>query len=527
MPRYEYTTFRAGVSDYDDKGVSGAFKFGYNLDIRKQVDSLTCAQALVDEGLDSSASESASPSPSSSPSASPSVSISASPSATPSPSASQSPSSSLSLSPSATPSSSISSSPSPSDGLTTVFRDLIRFFVKATDGYTYGFGSTGYVYRRDADAFWQIVYKDPNGAIKGAMEKPSETGKTYLLFATDTVLSRKELPGASDWNDVEVVGNASLNSADWHTMKQINGSAMIANGSWLALVGYDDSYTNEALDLIPGNLAKTLVERNGRLIIGTARQTDPTKSVNASIDTEFPLSQVGDDGQLHFANMSETLPIKRFPGGGKCNPDGVINEIEEINFFEWQENALSWIDKQTVGSMALFAMYDCDTGRGGIYSYGRKNKNHPVAMNLDYQLDADELGSLTSIDGTILVSYRDGTDFGVKAVDPTTKAEAVYEGLDIRSKNEKPDEITNWKYSEIYFEPFPDGASLEFWYKLDKTGSWIQSYMDDGTTSFTASGETRAVFFIQDKAEIFEPRLVITPTANISPEINMIKVFFE
>ena len=51
MGIYVLESWRGGVSDYSDKGISGAFKFGTNLDIRKQVDSLTCNQDLIDEGL--------------------------------------------------------------------------------------------------------------------------------------------------------------------------------------------------------------------------------------------------------------------------------------------------------------------------------------------------------------------------------------------------------------------------------------------------------------------------------------------
>lgn len=534
MPAYEIKSFKGGISDYTDKGIEGSFKFAKNLNIRKEADSLTTLQDLEEEGLTAgSSSPSASESPSSSPSASPSLSPSASPSPTPSPSASASPSSSPSLSPSPTPSSSVSASPSLSSELTSVFRDLIRWFVKATDGYTYGFGSTGYVYRRDSDAYWQVVYKDPDGAIKGAVEKPSDTGNAYLIFATDTTIKRKKIPGLSNWNDVETIGDsgsttgAPLNSADWHTMKQVNGSAMVANGSWLALVGYDDSYTNEALNLIPGNLAKTIVERNGRVIVGTARQSDPTKSINGAIDSEVPLAQVGDNGELYFANMVDSVPVKRFPGGGKVNPGGVTNEIDQVNFFEWEDTALSWIDKQSVGNMSLWAVYDADSGKGGIYSYGRYNKNKPFVMNLDYQFDADEIGAVTSVDGTILFSYQDGSDFGVKAVDPSAKATGVYESLELPAKTKKPGNITNWKYASVFLEELPSGASLQFKYKIDKTGDWVVATQEDGSKTFTSTGETLAVFNIGAEGDIFEFQLTVTPSGNTSPEIHKINIYFE
>jgi len=530
---YQISSFRGGISDYSNKGISGAFKFGKNLDIRKTIDSLTCQQALVDEGLDSSASPSLSTSPSASvsysaslsvsPSTSPSVSKSAT--ASESPTASYSPSVSPSTSPSATASYSPSPSPSNSGALTTIYRDLVLWFVKGSDGYTYEFGNTGYVYRRDTDGYVTLLYKDQNGKIKGAAEWYSDSGKTYLYWATDKILNRKEMPGRDDWNDVQVVG-ANLNSADSHMMREAGGSLIIANGGWLALVGYDDSYTNEALDLIPGNIAKTIVERDGRTIVGTVKASDPDKGINGAIDSEVPLAQVGSDGEIYFADMTSSIPVKKLPGGGKVNPGGVCNEVQAAEFFEWEQTALSWIDKQSVGNMALFAVYDADAGYGGIYSYGRNNKNHPYVLNLEYALDVDELGAITNVEGKTLVSYQDGTDFGVKAVDSDNKAIGTYDGLDFKSPVKKPVNVTEWNYAEIFCDPISSGESIEFWYKKNKTGSFVQAKMEDGTTSFDSVGEKKAVFLISDEAEVIEPRVVLNPSGNNTPEIHNIEIHF-
>jgi len=310
-------------------------------------------------------------------------------------------------------------------------------------------------------------------------------------------------------------------------MKQAGGALMIANRSWLAMVGYDQSFTNEALNLIPGNHAKTLVERDGRTIIGTSRSSDPNKSVNASIDSEIPLSQVGDEGEIFYANMSDSVPVRKFPGGGKCNPGGVCNLIDQVNFFEWEQTALSWIDKQSVGNMALWGVFNATSGFNGVYSYGRTNKNYPFTLNLDYNLEVDEIGAVASVDGTVLVSYRDGSDFGVKASSSTTKAVATYEGLELKAKSDKmTSDITEWKFAEIYCEPLPDGSSIAFQYKLDKNGGWKTAYMESGSATFQARDETKAIFNIAEKGDIFEPRIVITPTGNTSPEIHRLRLYF-
>jgi hypothetical protein len=415
-------------------------------------------------------------------------------------------------------SASYSKSPSPSGAPTTVFEDLIHFFVKCSDGYTYGFGNTGRIYRRDADGFWQKVYTDPDGEIKGAEEMPTSNGTTYLGWCTDTKVKKKQIPGLDSWNDMTTVAQ-NLLSTDWHTMKQVTGATKIANKSYLAMVGYDESFTNEAVDFIPGTVIKTLVERDGRVIGSEA---------NAAIDCEYPLAQIGTDGEVIFANMSDTIPVFRFPGGGQVNPGGVCNAIKEVGFFEWEETATSWIDKQMVGNLSLWAVYGGDSGYNGIYSYGRKRKNHPVTLNLEYALEADELGALVTVDSITLVSYRDGTDFGVKAVSSTIKDVGTYEGLDFRAPVKKPVNITQWTTAELFMSPLSEGTSVEFWYRVNKTGAFQQATLADGSaTNFTTVSGKKAVYRIGTEGEIFEPRIVLNPLGNETPEVFRVRVYFE
>lgn len=538
---YKITSARGGISDDEDKGIAGAFKFASNLDIRKQKDTISCGQALMDIGaaVDSpspSVSPSASSSPSSSGSPSPSLSVSPSASASPSakspsssisPSASRSPSASASPSSSVSPSHSPSPSISPSAGLTTVFSDLVKWWVPCSDGNLYGFGEKGKIYKIDSEFVVKQVY-DARQEIRGAEEKPSSSGKRYLVFATKTNLHIKEIPGLADWNDVNIVPNwpkTNLEDAPYHTMKQIGGDVYIANKSTLAFVGYDDSYTNEALQVIPGNIVKTIVERNGRAIMGTYREGSPTKGINAAIDAEVPLVQIGNDGEIFFANMADTIPYKRFPGGGKVNPGGVTN-LNQVNLFEWEQTALSWIDKQELGNMAYWGVYGAESGKNGIYTIGRKRKDHPYVMNLEYLLDVDEIGAVTIFNGVVVASYKDGTEYGVKVVDESTKAQGVYEGLDLKAPDKKIEEKTVWALAEVYMKPLPTGTSVEFWYRVDKDGSFVRAKTPSGATSFSTVNGKKAAFIVQAEGEIFEPRLVLNPSGNSTPEIYRLRIYF-
>lgn len=532
MGYHKITEWSGGISSWADRGPRGSFKFGSGLDIRKSVDTLSCQQAVEDEGLfgfshsvSASVSQSTSLSPSGSTSPSTSMSNSYSASQSPSPSASASASKSLSPSGSASPSSSVSASLSPSAGLNNVYVDLVLFWVKASDGNTYGFGNAGNIYRRYSDGFTRNVYKDPDGAIKGAVEKPSSSGATYLQWATATSIKQKPLPGSGVWGDVTTIAE-NLTGTDWHTMKQVGGANMIANGASIALVGYDDSYTNEALNLIPGNLAKTIIERNGRAVIGSYKTGYPDKGINAMIDCEVPLSQIGTDGELFFANFTDTLPAKRFPGGGHVNPGGVCNEIEDIQLFDWEQGADSWIDKQTLGNLSYWGVFDADSGKNGIYTMGRKNKEQLFTMNLEYAMDVDEIGAVACVDGVVIASYRDGTDFGVKAVDPDNKAQGIYEGLEVRFPVKNPEVITVVDRVEIFMDALPSGCSVAFYYKKNKGSSFSVAYTADGGSAYGTVGGKKAVFRIGEEMDIYEPKLVLTASGNNTPSIFRCVTYF-
>lgn len=548
MSPYRIRKFKGGISSRHDEGQPGAFKMGRNLEIRKANDSLSCKQALMDIGnVIQSASASPSPSasrspsaslspsisPSQSPSASTSPSIGSSPSASRSPSSSRSPSASVSISASTSPSHSNSPSASPSAGLKTVFADLILWWVKCSDGYTYGFGDTGKIYRIGTDFDCKLVY-DLHERITGAIEKPTKNGQTFLMFAGRTTLHIKEIPGRADWNDIDQglpdYPRTNLSAQLWHTMKVVAGDVAIANGSQLAMVFYsDNSYTNEAVDYIPGNITKTIVERVGRSVAGTYRASDPDKGINAAIDAEQPLAQVGNDGGLFFANLIDSVPALRFPGGGKVNPGGVCNELDQVNFFEWEVTALSWISKQSVGNMSLWGVYGADSGYNGIYSYGRKSKDENTALNLDYAMDVDEIGAIESVNGIVYASYRDGTDYGVKVTDVNNKAIAEYEGLEWNVPIKTPEKVTAWGNVEVFMYPLPAGCAVQFLYKMNKYGDFIiaRTADKDSQASFAKQGAQKATFQIGAVGDIYEPKVILIPSGNATPEAYRIISYFD
>lgn len=496
---YRLVSFLGGQSEYEDKGIAGSYKNSQNLSIRKRVDSLSCNQALTDD-----------------------------------------------LAP----------------GTMTA---ISRWQVVADDGNIYHFCADGKIFSRHPDGTYHLVYTDSTGNIIGAEEWYDNAGNTYLLWATSTTLSVKLIIGTTTpytnsepWTDVNNVPTGTwpktnLTAAPWHTMRICVGTLQIANSNTLAFVGYDFSYTNNALQLIPGNVAATLIERSiytivaANMSVGSQqmdlyawdgvsldynnKQVFRVRGVNAMIDTEYALMQVGTNGNLFISDFNNQMPLYQFYGGGQCNPDGVTG-------FE---------------GLALFGVYGNSSIEGqqnGVWSFGRITKNANPVLNCEYQLDCDEVGSVTSLGNDIFVTYQNGTEFGVKHLDPNNLAPAIYQSLDLvtpmgtRRYPIPLDRMLYWSQIRLIGAPLPEGCSVEVFYRLEKTKNttlnpnanpttgWIQADTMDSVTGEIVTAETTTNrmdirFKVGEKARVLEVMVVLTPNGNLTPEIYEVDVYFQ
>jgi hypothetical protein len=474
MNSFLIDSFKGGISDWEDKGIKGAYKFGQGINIRKDADTLSCQQALVEE----------------------------------------------------------------SAGIIT---DLVMFFVPASDGNVYGFGNTGKIYKRVAATnTWTLVYTDTNGAINGACEWMLNTGKYYLFWSTTTRISCKEIPGNTGWSDVNALAGypkTNLTNETWHTMSVAVGNLLICNGQYLAMIVYDGSYTNQALNLGPGHKAITIVERNRYAIIGSYaignyqkttltswdtvslswndRKTLYSGSVTSAIDTDLPLVYMGyptgSAGSLYYADMQDSLPLLTIPGRGSNYPGAITNDE----------------------GVALLGIWGNTLSRNGIYSYGRRKKNQSPTLNLEYPLTCDALGAVgkfsiyTGNDYTFtLVSYRVGATYGVKRVDTAAMAAGDYYSLDLKAPP-RLGYIPIWSHVVLTMKALPVSSTVEVYYKLDKAGSFIQAKMEGNITSATVTNSQEAIFLIGEQAKIIEVEIKLTPSGNTTPEIYKAEIYFE
>jgi hypothetical protein len=309
------------------------------------------------------------------------------------------------------------------------------------------------------------------------------------------------------------------------------------------MIGYDESYTNNALQLLPDNLAKILLDDGTSAIIGANLGADKEQSwlykwdgisdnyndrsdlsfkdINAIVKTEVTIIQFGSNGFLYFIGDTAKVPIMQFPGGGQVKPAGV--DVDE--------------------GIALFGVYGNEkSSQSGVYSYGRKKKNADFTLNLDYPLVCDSIDAVRNIGSEILIAYKSGSQYGVKKVDTANKiAKAVYESLDLKMPPVMGDlhKVPNLVLDMV---PLPSGCSVEVWRRMDKkeTGGtdylgvstglddgWHQCSLQDETGNYDDEGGTEAIFNIGDGGKYMEIKVVLNCYGNNSPEVLRIYPYFE
>jgi hypothetical protein len=476
MIPYIIKSWRGGISDENDKGIAGSYKFGYGLDIHGRNDTLKAKQAMVQAFGNSD----------------------------------------------------------------TTQTGIIKWFVNSSDGTTYCFGSTGSVFARSGDGIFNFVYNDENGDIRGATEFQLEDGVNYLLWATATSIARKVIPGvtvapdshAGRWTDVTANWKTTLDDAEWHSMVIAGGQTNIANGNYLASIAYDGSFDPADLDIIPGNIIKCLEERDDYVILGSYRSDKseeghiwswltsatnwiqkkriPVKGVNSLITAETMLLQGGSDGELFYSDFISAIPLHGIPGGGSTMPGGVSIEDD----------------------LAVFGVYGGDYP--GIWSYGRKRKNRAMALNYDYRLANTVAGStistiaaVTTADGLLMASWgttdESTSEYGIDIVDENNKAYATYEGLEFSNGQH----FLKKKFDTVKLNmaPMPASTYVSVLYKFDKQPSWKYAFMGNGETSYSYEGATEAIFSIGGMASTYEVRVDTVPFGNETPEILSITTY--
>lgn len=461
MIPYTTKSWRAGISDENDKGVLGSFKFGYSMNIHGRDDVIQCGSAMA------------------------------------------------SITPSGLTDLPLWLVPA-SDGTTYAFGDRGSIWARSGDGaWTFAYNdengkikgatefqvSTGVNY-----LFWAT---DTSIAVKPLV------GNGVLPW-TDATANYKTTLDPAEWHTM-IVASGELQIANNNFVAKFDYDANFDPAALNIIPGNTIKALEERDDYVILGTQREDSGEEGHLWswITTAlswvqKKRIPTKGVNALIQAEIPLLQGGPNGEIFPADFTNLMPLATVPGGGQVNPGGVsiTGSLAAFGFYG--------------GTYPGIWTY----GRSNRNRPFALNYQYRLAKTVAGS-SISTIGAVSMVNGDLLVSWgtTDGStsEYGVDQTSSTTLASAVYEGLEFDKGRAL--EKRNIDTIRPLFKPLPSGTSLAAKFKTDHESDWRYGVLSDGTTTFSNSGEIEAIFQVGKGVHILEQGLELTPSGISTPQV--------
>ena len=399
-----------------------------------------------------------------------------------------------------------------------VVEDLIIKLVPVTATKSYGFGDSGKVYKIENEVVTNI-YTDPNGAILDA-----DYFYGYLYWTTSTKLGRC-IETSTNWSVDANPNFQTLYSSSYHPIYVVPKSDLmcIGNDRYVATLSSAAVFNGTALDLFYGWTVKCLTLMKPKLLIGA-------KDGRKAELFEWDLISESYDPIEGWEERDIIAFLKGIGATYIFTPDTLYWFGEGLS-----SRAKELPSEVKLGAIDIWKGRMLFGGKNGVYSYHQKNKNYPLALNLEYtpspitiaNFDSKniEIGAILGRGNDLLVSWKDGTTYGLDNIDLSNKADAVYESLQFDA--DRPFEDKLFRYLKIVTKPLPAGCSIKAKYKAQGEASWQEAKMGDGSLAFADAGETKAIFQIEAKGEIYEIRIELYSSGNDTPEIISLTTYFE
>lgn len=324
---------------------------------------------------------------------------------------------------------------------------LCRVRVAVSSGETFWFSYTdGKIWRRSSAGVWLLVYTTTAAAGgHGCLGAAEYDG--FIYWATQSRLHRipiANIATAQNWTN-----NASVNwvtftntDSEFHPMVVRGLRLFIGDANYVAKV-YEDSghqFTANALDLRTPYRIKTMIEFDIDLIISTFindnvsktelirwdtydpeswQTSDPIEEsgINAFIrDDNYVYAQCGKFGRIYFYDGTRLIPYKRMPG-------------------DWSPTKYGEVYPQAVSTLLTIPVFGFSNGLGnpanqGVYSFGSYSKDYPKVLDLSYPVSAGlssiEVGAVLAVGADLLVSWKNGSTYGVDKLNWSAKYASAY-----------------------------------------------------------------------------------------------------
>ncbi len=400
-------------------------------------------------------------------------------------------------------------------------KDKIIKIVPISQTKSYGFGDAGYIYKIDNEVVTEIN-KDTNGKILDA-----DYFYGYLYWTTAQKLGRMKESDLSGYNQ----NFKTLYNCDYHPIfiAPKSDQMFIGNDNFVAMLDSNGNINQDALDLFMGWSVRCLDLKKPELLIGAVSHK------NAELFTWDFISQDESYNPVEGWEERDINAILTAVGGQYLFTPTLLYWFRE-GLVDLVKELPSQVNPGAIDIWKNKMIFGCNNG---VYSLHRRNRNYPLALNLEYTPSPITLSNFSSknIDigavlgrgDQVLVSWKDGTSYGLDILDNTAKAEALYEGLMFDSQ--RPEEKL-FRHIKLVTKPLPKGCSVRVKYRMNDSDTWVAAKMEDKNTNddkeiYDRENGTKAIYTIEGQGENYQVRVELYPSGNNTPEILEIHNYFK
>lgn len=376
----------------------------------------------------------------------------------------------------------------------------------------WGDALSGKIWKRTAAGVYSLVHTNTQGACLGMGYHKDSAGNGFLFYASRYKLGRiaeslasSEASWASQNDSWATFANGDPN---WHTMFEQNESLFIADGPDLAAVDNAGNFSASGLDLQRQYRVISMTNAKSDLISGVYPNAAvfrwDTYSSSWSFDDyleELGVNMFIKQGQFILAQVGGVGNI--YPYTGEAF-DTVFRQLRDT------DNVIS-TTPHPYGSANLNGLSLIAHGRG-IFSLGKKNRDLPIAMNIEYipsQGQGVTPGAILTLGGQVCFAWKKGSTYGIDELD-TNRCNAIITTPVILGAKDKV---------KVHYSLMPEGCSIGIEAKSDdRVWTALTAVQDDEDKRvvYTEGG-------IGNKSEL-QIRVTLNSNGANSPVITLIEV---
>lgn len=370
----------------------------------------------------------------------------------------------------------------------TTIDSLVKVAVTVSTGESFWFASdSGKIWRRSnaSPGVWLLVYTtSPAAGSAGCLGAAEYNG--FLYWATQSRLHRismsTAIATAANWTSFAVPDWATFAKTDalYHPMALQNLTLFIGDANQVASVNSVGTFNNNALDIKTPNRISDMIEYELDILLGTFQFATVNEAVIIRWDTESPswntsdpvyevgvncfirddnymYVQCGLKGNIYFYNGEQLVLFKKIPGDWSGSNKALIHP-----------GAASYFNGRPVFGLSNSSGNPADQG---VYQLGSYGKDYPKVLSLDWVISPDkvatvELGVVMAVGDDLLVSWKDGSNYGVDILDTTLKYASAYFETMMLFQDQR-DMLKTLKRVSAMYNSLPASTSITFSYSIN------------------------------------------------------------